>query len=118
MSAGRLEAGSIPLTPLFRGGIAPTGRFSENPRRPADCPPWINKYYILDLRPEKSFVRWAVSQGHTVFIISWVNPDARHSDAGWEAYYEHGVKLALDTARTACGTDEANVIGDWPFRPG
>src|SRR5690606_2099834 len=42
------------------------------------CPPWINKFYILDLNPEKSFIKWAIEQGHTVFVISWVNPDERH----------------------------------------
>ena len=49
-------------------------------------PPWINKYYILDLNPDKSFVRFAVEQGYTVFLISWVNPDARHRDKDFEAY--------------------------------
>ena len=50
------------------------------------CPPWINKFYILDLNPEKSFIRWAVAQGHTVFVMSWVNPDERHRNKNWEAY--------------------------------
>ncbi len=49
-------------------------------------PPWINKFYILDLNPEKSFIRWAVSQGLTVFVIAWVNPDARHRTYDFEAY--------------------------------
>ena len=53
-------------------------------------PPWINKYYILDLNPQKSFVRYAVEQGHTVFLISWVNPDARHRDKDFEAYIRRG----------------------------
>ena len=57
------------------------------------CPPWINKFYILDLNPEKSFIRWAVAQGHTVFVISWVNPDERHGDKGWEAYIREGVAV-------------------------
>ncbi len=49
-------------------------------------PPWINKFYILDLNPQKSFVRFAVAQGFTVFLVSWVNPDARHKDMGFDAY--------------------------------
>ncbi len=50
------------------------------------CPPWINKFYILDLNPQKSFIKWCVDQGHTVFVISWVNPDERHRDKDWTAY--------------------------------
>ncbi|GHC78843.1 PHA/PHB synthase family protein [Limoniibacter endophyticus] len=75
------------------------------------CPPWINKFYILDLSPEKSFVRWALDQGHTVFIISWVNPDERLRDKGWEAYIAEGLDLALDTAQEATGEDRFNLIG-------
>src|SRR5277367_4364899 len=58
------------------------------------CPPWINKFYILDLRPRSSFVRWAVSQGHTVFMISWVNPDERLSMKGFDDYMKEGYLAA------------------------
>lgn len=75
------------------------------------CPPWINKFYILDLNPAKSFIKWAVDQGHTVFVISWVNPDERHADKGWEAYAREGVGFALDTIKQATGEDEVNAIG-------
>ncbi|QRI64941.1 class I poly(R)-hydroxyalkanoic acid synthase [Shinella sp. PSBB067] len=75
------------------------------------CPPWINKFYILDLNPTKSFIKWAVDQGHTVFVISWVNPDERHADKGWEAYAREGVGFALDTIKQATGEDEVNATG-------
>jgi polyhydroxyalkanoate synthase len=75
------------------------------------CPPWINKFYILDLNPQKSFVRWAVEQGHTVFMISWVNPDERHKDKGWDAYVREGLLYALDTIEAATGEKEINAIG-------
>jgi polyhydroxyalkanoate synthase len=75
------------------------------------CPPWINKYYILDLNPQKSFIRWALDQGHTVFVISWVNPDERHGMKGWEAYIREGLQYALDTVETATGEKEVNAIG-------
>ncbi|MDO9415376.1 PHA/PHB synthase family protein [Pararhizobium sp.] len=75
------------------------------------CPPWINKFYVLDLNPQKSFIRWAVSQGHTVFVISWVNPDERHANKGWEAYAREGIGFALDTIEAATGEDEVNSIG-------
>jgi polyhydroxyalkanoate synthase len=75
------------------------------------CPPWINKFYILDLNPEKSFIRWAVSQGHTVFVISWINPDERHGTKGWEAYIREGLQYGLDTVENATGEREVNAIG-------
>jgi polyhydroxyalkanoate synthase len=75
------------------------------------CPPWINKFYILDLNPEKSFIRWAVAQGHTVFVISWINPDERHGTKGWEAYIREGLQYGLDTVEAATGEKEVNAIG-------
>ncbi|MGE3770447.1 MAG: PHA/PHB synthase family protein [Bdellovibrionales bacterium] len=74
-------------------------------------PPWINKYYILDLKPENSFVRYALEQGHTVFMISWVNPDARLADKNFEDYMAEGPLAALDAIDKACGTTTTNVIG-------
>ncbi len=75
------------------------------------APPWINKFYILDLRPKNSFVRWAVSQGHTVFMISWVNPDERLSDKGFDDYVSEGMLAALDAIEQATGEREVNAIG-------
>ena len=75
------------------------------------CPPWINKFYILDLNPEKSFIRWAVEQGHTVFVISWVNPDERHGSKNWEAYTREGVQYGLDIIEKETGEREVNAIG-------
>lgn len=75
------------------------------------CPPWINKYYILDLNPQKSFIRWAIEQGHTVFVISWINPDERHGAKGWEAYIREGLQYGLDTIEKATGEKEVNAIG-------
>lgn len=74
-------------------------------------PPWINKYYILDLRESNSFIRWAVEQGHTVFVISWVNPDARLAQKGFDDYMLEGPLAALDAMEKATGEREANVIG-------
>ncbi|MEO9192006.1 MAG: class I poly(R)-hydroxyalkanoic acid synthase [Acetobacteraceae bacterium] len=75
------------------------------------APPWINKFYILDLRPKNSFVRWAVSQGHTVFMISWVNPDERLSEKGFEDYMHEGYLAALDAIEKAIGEREVDAIG-------
>jgi polyhydroxyalkanoate synthase len=75
------------------------------------CPPWINKFYILDLKPEKSFIRWAVEQGHTVFVVSWVNPDERHGTKNWEAYIREGLQYGLDTIERATGEHEVNAVG-------
>lgn len=75
------------------------------------CPPWINKFYILDLNPQKSFIKWCTEQGHTVFVISWVNPDERHANKDWEAYIREGVDFALGTIEKATGEKEVNAIG-------
>jgi polyhydroxyalkanoate synthase subunit PhaC len=74
-------------------------------------PPWINKFYILDLRPRNSFVRYAVSQGHTVFVISWVNPDEKLAEKGFEDYMNLGYLAALDAIEQATGEKEVNAIG-------
>lgn len=74
-------------------------------------PPWINKYYILDLKPENSFIRWAVEQGHTVFCISWVNPDAKLAQKQFEDYMTQGVIAALDTIEDITGEPDCNAIG-------
>ena len=75
------------------------------------CPPWINKFYILDLNPQKSFIKWCVDQGQTVFVISWVNPDERHANKDWESYIREGVNFALDTIEKATGEKDVNAIG-------
>ncbi len=75
------------------------------------APPWINKFYILDLRPRNSFVRWAVSQGHTVFMISWVNPDAKLAEKNFEDYMQEGYLDALNAIEQATGEREVNAIG-------
>jgi polyhydroxyalkanoate synthase subunit PhaC len=74
-------------------------------------PPWINKFYILDLRPKNSFVRWAVSQGHTVFIVSWVNPDEKLADKGFDDYMREGILDALGAIEQATGESDINAIG-------
>ena len=74
-------------------------------------PPWINKFYILDLRPNNSFVRWAVGQGHTVFMVSWVNPDESLAGKGFEDYMAEGVFAALDAIGQATGERQVNAIG-------
>ena len=74
-------------------------------------PPWINKFYILDLNPEKSFIRWAVAQGLTVFVISWVNPDERHADKDFNSYMREGILTAVDCIEEATGERELTAIG-------
>jgi polyhydroxyalkanoate synthase len=74
-------------------------------------PPWINKYYILDLRPGNSFIKWAVEQGHTVFVVSWVNPDERLAQKRFDDYMFEGPLAALDAIEQATGEREVNVIG-------
>src|SRR5437868_5868565 len=81
-------------------------------RRPlVIIPPWINKYYILDLREKNSFIRWAVERGHTVFVLSWVNPGAKLAEKGFDDYMTEGPLAAIDFVSRATGQREVNVIG-------
>jgi polyhydroxyalkanoate synthase len=74
-------------------------------------PAWINKYYILDLTAKKSFIRYAVSQGYTVFAISWVNPDERLADKTFESYLIEGIVAALDAIEAATGEHHVSAVG-------
>ena len=74
-------------------------------------PPWINKFYILDLGPQKSFIRFAVSKGFTVFVVSWVNPDERLAHKTFEDYMTEGILTATDAVKRETAADKINVIG-------
>ena len=74
-------------------------------------PPWINKFYILDLKPENSFIKWATEQGYTVFVVSWVNPDERLAKMVFEDYMKLGPLAALDAIEKATGQRKASAIG-------
>jgi len=75
------------------------------------APPWINKYYILDLQPKNSFIAWAVEQGYTVFVISWVNPDSEMGSKTFEDYMQEGILEALDAVEQATGVPDVSMIG-------
>lgn len=75
------------------------------------APPWINKYYILDLQPKNSFIAWAVAQGYTVFVISWVNPDSTLGGKTFEDYMQEGILDVLDAVEAATGAKEMSMIG-------
>jgi poly[(R)-3-hydroxyalkanoate] polymerase subunit PhaC len=74
-------------------------------------PPWINKYYILDLRPEQSMIRWLVAKGYTVFLVSWVNPDKSLKDKTFEDYMRDGIFAALTAIEKATGEKKINTVG-------
>jgi len=73
--------------------------------------PWINKYYILDLRPENSLIKWAVEQGHTVFVTSWVNPDQSFAEKTFADYMQEGVLSSLAAITDATGEERCNAMG-------
>ncbi|MEM6636676.1 MAG: class I poly(R)-hydroxyalkanoic acid synthase [Pseudomonadota bacterium] len=74
-------------------------------------PPWINKFYILDLRPENSLIKWIVDQGYTLFVVSWVNPDISYADVGINDYVREGYLEVLDAVKAITGEKQVNAIG-------
>ncbi|RTE88668.1 class I poly(R)-hydroxyalkanoic acid synthase [Bradyrhizobium sp. LVM 105] len=74
-------------------------------------PPWINKFYILDLKPDKSYIKWCVDQGITVFVISWVNPDKRLGNKSWEDYMKQGPLRAMDVIEKVTGEMKVHTAG-------
>ena len=74
-------------------------------------PPWINKFYILDLRPENSMIRWLTDQGFTVFVASWVNPDPTMAGKTFEDYMHQGIYAATDAVMAQAGVDRVNTVG-------
>ncbi|TYL92194.1 class I poly(R)-hydroxyalkanoic acid synthase [Bradyrhizobium rifense] len=74
-------------------------------------PPWINKFYILDLKPEKSYIKWCVDQGITVFVISWVNPDKKLGAKSWEDYMKEGPLAAMDVIEKVTGEMKVHAAG-------
>jgi polyhydroxyalkanoate synthase len=74
-------------------------------------PPWINKYYVLDMQPHNSLVKFLVEQGYTVFVVSWKNPDASMEETTFEDYLTLGVLAALEVVKEICGSAQVNVVG-------
>jgi len=74
-------------------------------------PPWINKFYILDLKPQNSLIRWIVDQGFTLFVVSWKNPDRSYADVGMEDYIRDGYLTAIDEVKAITGEKQVNAVG-------
>ena len=74
-------------------------------------PPWINKFYIMDLKAQNSLIKWIVDQGYTLFVVSWVNPDASYRDVGMDTYVEEGFLTAIEKVKEICGVKTINTIG-------
>lgn len=74
-------------------------------------PPWINKFYILDLKAQNSLIKWIVEQGYTLFVVSWVNPDRSYAEIGMEDYIEEGFLTAIEEVKSICGVGQVNAVG-------
>ncbi len=74
-------------------------------------PPWINKFYVMDLKPQNSLIKWIVDQGYTLFVVSWVNPDAAYADVGMDDYIREGYLTAMAEVRRICGVKQINAVG-------
>jgi polyhydroxyalkanoate synthase len=110
------DVATTPGKVVFRNEIFELLQYTPTTERAYETPllifpPWINKFYILDLQPKNSFVRWAVERGYTVFVVSWVNPSPALSDKSFEDYMRQGIFAALDAVEKATGQKHVNVIG-------
>ena len=74
-------------------------------------PPWINKFYILDLKAQNSLIKWITDQGYTLFVVSWVNPDESYAETGMEDYIQDGFLTAIDVAKKICKVKQVNAVG-------
>lgn len=74
-------------------------------------PPWINKFYVLDLKPQNSLIKWIVDQGFTLFVVSWVNPDPSYAEMGMDDYIRDGYLAAIEEVRRLTGEDQINAVG-------
>ncbi|MTI03794.1 alpha/beta hydrolase [Roseibium sp. RKSG952] len=74
-------------------------------------PPWINKFYILDLKAQNSLIKWVTEQGYTLFVVSWVNPDESYADTGMEDYIQDGFLTAIDEVKKICKVKQVNAVG-------
>jgi polyhydroxyalkanoate synthase len=101
---------------VFRNEIIELLQFSPTTEEVCEIPlvifpPWINKFYILDLRPENSMIRWLASQGITVFVASWVNPTAELATRTFEDYMREGIYAGTQAAMKQCGVEQVNTVG-------
>ena len=74
-------------------------------------PPWINKFYILDLKAQNSLIKWITEQGFTLFIVSWINPDRSYADVGMEEYIEEGYLTAIEEVKKLTKQKQVNAVG-------
>ena len=110
---------NIAMTPgkvVFRNDTFELIQYSPSAQRTYEIPllivpPWINKFYILDLNPKKSFVRWATEQGLTVFVVSWVNADEKQGRKSFSDYMREGFLEAVQAVQDATGAEKVNTIG-------
>ena len=101
---------------VFRNEIIELLQFSPTTESVCEIPlvifpPWINKFYILDLRPENSMIRWLTAQGITVFVASWVNPTPELADRTFEDYMREGIYAGTQAAMDQCGVTQVNTVG-------
>ena len=116
----KFEVGrNLAITPgkvIYQGALMQLIQYSPSTERVLKrplliVPPWINKYYVLDLTPEKSFIKWCVDQGLTVFVISWINPDQSLAHKTFADYMHEGPLEALDVVAKITGEDKVNAVG-------